>query len=78
VAPKEENDMSDQKQTLARRTLLGGLATAGAAVGAVALVRGKAEPAPAPQTTAQVTDASQGEGYRLTDHIKQYYATARI
>ena len=70
--------MSDQKQTLARRTLLGGAATAGAALGAAALMRGKGDPAPAPQQTAQVTDASEGEGYRLTEHIKQYYATARI
>ena len=74
----EENDMSDQKQTLARRTLLGGAATAGAALGAAALMRGKAEPATPTPATAQVTDAAEGEGYRLTDHVKQYYATARI
>lgn len=70
--------MSDRKETLARRTLLGGAATATAALGAVALVRGKDAPATPALATAQVTDAADGEGYRLTDHIKHYYATARI
>lgn len=69
--------MSERKETVARRTLLGGALTAGAALGAASLVRGPAPPAPeAPKTTADTATGAQG--YRVTDHIRRYYATARV
>jgi hypothetical protein len=67
-----------------RRTVFAG-ATAVGALGAIAaasgLVTGK--PAPASHTTAdakaaEAAGAAQAGGYQLTDHVKQYYATARI
>ncbi|MBL8330179.1 MAG: formate dehydrogenase [Rubrivivax sp.] len=70
--------MSERKETLARRTLLGGAVTATAAAGAVALMPSRPEPQAVPQALAQAGDAAQGEGYRLTEHVRQYYATTRI
>ena len=69
--------MKQGQEKLGRRTLLGGAATAGAALGAAAWVRGPQ--APAPQVAkVETTRADEGQGYRLTEHVKQYYAKARI
>ncbi len=70
--------MNDKQQTLARRTLLGGAATAGAAVGALALLGGKTQPVEQTVAQAPTTGSAEPEGYRLTEHIKQYYASTRI
>jgi hypothetical protein len=69
--------MTDRKEPLARRTWLGGAASAGAAAVAVTLLPS------GPQKLAQAAPADAGtadapQGYQLTDHVKQYYATARI
>lgn len=61
---------------LSRRTVFAGVGTAGAlaaVAAAVPLVKCEA-------TSVAVADASerrQGEGYQVTDHVKQYYQTAR-
>ena len=69
--------MTDPKQPLARRTWLGGAATAGAAAAAVALL--PSAPEPTVQTAAASAEPpAQAEGYRLTEHISQYYASARV
>jgi hypothetical protein len=69
--------LSDHKQPLARRTWLGGAATAGAAAAAAVLLP------PAPKPTVQsdagsTVPTAESDGYQLTEHVKQYYASARV
>jgi hypothetical protein len=69
--------MTERKQALARRTWLGGAATAGAAAAAAVLL--PSAPKPAVQAAAVSTaPAAESDGYRLSEHVKQYYASARI
>jgi uncharacterized phage protein gp47/JayE len=69
--------MRDREKDVARRTMLAGAGTAGALTAAAALL-----PARAP-TVAGVADADKpaaepAAGYRLTEHVKQYYRTTRV
>jgi hypothetical protein len=57
-----------------RRTIFVGAGAVGA-LGAVAAATGLSRAVPTP--AAPVLTAASG-GYQLTDHVKQYYATARI
>jgi len=59
--------------TINRRTVFAGAGAAGA-LAAVAVVPG---PAKVPVATAEVKSDPAG-GYQLTDHVKRYYATARV
>lgn len=69
--------MTDSKQTLARRTWLGGAATAGAAAAAAVML--PSAPKPAVQAAAAATEpVAETGGYKLTEHVKQYYASARV
>jgi hypothetical protein len=69
--------MTERKQTLARRSWLGGAATAGAAAAAVVLL--PSGPKPTVQAGAAPTaPVAEPDGYRLTEHVKQYYASARV
>lgn len=67
----------DDQQPLARRTVLAGAGTVGALAAAAALL-------PARQATDQSPDAAASKasddrpGYRLTEHVMQYYRTARV
>ncbi|MGL6109305.1 MAG: formate dehydrogenase [Rubrivivax sp.] len=71
--------MPDHKTTLARRTWLGGAATAGAAAAAVTLLPSAPKPKPTAQAAAPTVEPAAGpSGYQLTEHVKQYYASARI
>lgn len=72
-----ERPMKQSQEKLGRRTVLGGVAVVGAAAGAAALVPGRPTPQPPVDKTAQAATPS-GDGYRLTEHIQRYYATARI
>ena len=66
------------EQVLSRRKALAG-ATAVGAVAAVAAVASSGVVS-APQQTAQAQPESADQdqaGYRLTEHIKRYYSTAR-
>jgi hypothetical protein len=47
------------------------------AVGALAAVASLPDAAPQPAETAQPKPEPAG-GYRLTEHVKQYYAKARV
>jgi hypothetical protein len=59
---------------LSRRTLFAGAGTAGAVAAAAALLPGtQADP-----SVAAAGSADPGEGYRLTEHVKRYYQTARV
>ena len=61
---------------LSRRTVFVGAGVAGA-VGAVAAVTAASKVQPAlPVAAAQA--AEPAAGYQLTDHVKHYYATARV
>lgn len=61
---------------LSRRTLFAGAGAVGA-LGAVAAVSGLQRAVEVPVAVALTTDQATG-GYQLTDHVKQYYASARI
>lgn len=61
---------------VSRRTVFAGAGAAGA-LAAVAAVVPTAEKSVA-QAEAVVPKATETGGYQLTDHVKQYYATARI
>jgi|OpeIllAssembly_1097287.scaffolds.fasta_scaffold520662_2 hypothetical protein len=70
--------MSDHpKAVLARRIVLGGAASAGAAAAALALLPTAPKPA-APVGEADAQTPEPSGGYRLSDHVKQYYASARV
>jgi nitrous oxide reductase len=70
--------MTERKHVIARRTWLGAGATAGAAAAAAVLL--PSGPKSTPQASAQPAAAPvvEPEGYQLTEHVKQYYASARI
>ena len=62
-----------------RRAVLATAGTAGALAAVAAWLPGGKAEAPAPQAAAAVTPkTTAGKGYQLTDHVKQYYGTARI
>lgn len=67
---------SNPLPTLSRRTVFIGAGTAGA-LGALAAVSALPGAAPAPVKAAEARLDPTG-GYQLTDHVKQYYQTARI
>ncbi len=59
---------------LSRRTVFAGAGAAGALAAAASLLPTAREAAPA---VAQADKAEQTGGYRLSEHVKQYYASAR-
>lgn len=66
-------------QVLSRRKALAGVSAVGAvaAVAAVASSGVVSAPQPVAQTEPQPAEQDQS-GYRLTEHIKRYYSTARV
>lgn len=60
---------------VSRRTVFAGAGTVGALAAAAAVLPGASK---APVQTAEAKLADTSGGYQLTDHVKQYYATARI
>ena len=70
--------MPDLKPILGRRSLLGGAAAASAAAAAVALLPAQPEPLAANVARGQPAPEPASGGYQLTEHVKQYYASARI
>jgi len=67
----------DDRQPMARRTVLAGAGTAGARA-AVAALLPAGETAKTPIDDAIRTASDDSPGYRLTEHVKQYYRTARV
>ncbi|GMV47605.1 MAG: hypothetical protein AMXMBFR66_30030 [Pseudomonadota bacterium] len=60
---------------LSRRALFAGAGGVGALAAAAALLPGAGATPPAPAAPA----AAEGqEGYRLTEHVRRYYRTARV
>ena len=61
------------KPVSSRRKFLATLGVGGAAAATVALTRQGAEP-----ERAAGTAAPQGKGYQLTEHVRNYYRTAKV
>ena len=68
--------MRDPKKSLDRRTMLTGVGTVGA-LAAAAAVLPTAQSTPPQQAKAEPL-ADTAAGYRLTEHVKRYYASTRI
>lgn len=67
------------EQTLSRRKALAGAGAVGAVAAVAAL--GSSAVVSAPEQTAQAASDPENPdqaGYRLTEHIKRYYDTARV
>ena len=62
------------KPSSSRRKFLATLGVGGAAAAAVALTQQGGKPGP---SIAQTT-APQGKGYQLTEHVRNYYRTAKV
>ena len=62
------------KPSSSRRTFLAALGIGGAAAAAAVITQqnGQSEP-----SSAQIS-APQGKGYQLTDHVRNYYRTAKV
>jgi len=66
--------MKEPKSTLSRRTLFAGAGTIGAVAAAATLLPGVQQVTEPPEAKAP---PENGGGYRLTEHVKRYYQTAR-
>ena len=62
------------KPSSSRRKFLTTLGVGGAAAAAVALTQQRGQP----EQTTDKTTASQGKGYQLTAHVRNYYRTAKV
>ena len=71
--------MKKDSETIKRRTWLGGVASVGVIV-AGSIAAAQRNPVAAVMTSADnIAPVSEpGTGYQLTEHVKRYYATARI
>ena len=70
--------MRDPRKSLDRRAVLAGAGTVGA-LAAAAVVLPAVQPAGADAQAADTKPLPDtAAGYRLTEHVKRYYATARI
>ena len=66
--------MKSLKPRMSRRRFLLAASTAGAATGAALVSRNAAHPT----DRAQAREAGEKTGYRLTEHVRNYYRTARL
>jgi nitrous oxide reductase len=62
------------KPRSSRRKFLATLGVGGAAAAAVALTQHGGQPGPTSDKTAE----TQGKGYKLTEHVRNYYRTAKV
>jgi hypothetical protein len=62
------------KPSSSRRKFLAALGVGGAAAAAAVITQQNGQPEPASAKTA----ASQGKGYQLTAHVRNYYRTAKV
>ena len=70
--------MGNARNPVDRRAMLAGAGAVGALAAAATLLPGK-QAADAVATAASAKPASDtAAGYRLTEHVKQYYKTTRI
>jgi hypothetical protein len=62
------------KPSSSRRKFLTALGVGGAAAAAVALTQQRGQP----EQSADNTAAAQGKGYQVTEHVRNYYRTAKV
>jgi hypothetical protein len=74
--PAPERPSEDSPAPAARRR--GFLLALGAGGLGAAAVATRALTGASPATSEGATDTSAGEGYRVTDHVKRYYRTAKL
>jgi len=76
LLPTSRTEAADSQVPRAgrRQLVVGAGVAAGAALAAATVARHVATPA---GTAKAGSDSAQGEGYRLTDHIRRYYETTR-
>ena len=70
--------MGERKNTLDRRAMLAGAGAAGALAAAAMALPGASTPAASVKSAAAQVPPDTSAGYRLTEHVKHYYRTARI
>ena len=71
--------MKIESETIKRRTWLGGAASVGALVaGSIALAQRNPVTEGIANTGHIAPVSEPGTGYQLTEHVKRYYATARV
>jgi hypothetical protein len=71
--------MKIQNKSIKRRTWLGGVASVGALVaGSIAVAQRNPLAASIANTDPIAPVTEPGTGYQLTEHVKRYYATARV
>jgi hypothetical protein len=70
--------MNDRQDKLARRAMLAGTGAVGALAAAATLLPGREPAADPARKGAETLAADSSAGYRLTDHVKQYYRTTRV
>jgi shikimate 5-dehydrogenase len=63
------------KPSSSRRKFLATLGAGGAAAAAVALTQQGVQSGPA---ASDQTPAREGKGYQLTEHVRNYYRTAKV
>jgi len=69
--------MKDPKSLVDRRAVMAGAGAVGALAAAASLLPG-AKPEAVSTQGAAAAAPDTASGYRLTEHVKRYYATARI
>ena len=62
------------KPSSSRRKFLATLGVGGAAAAAAALTQQGGQP----EQPSDKTTAAQGKGYQLTEHVRNYYRTAKV
>ena len=67
--------MNQPPSPLSRRRVFFGAGTAGAIAAAASLLPAAREPAP---DAARPKAPENGGGYHLSEHVRQYYQTARV
>ena len=71
--------MKTDSEPVKRRTWLGGVASVGALVaGSIAVAHRNPVAAGIANVDKTASALEPGTGYQLTEHVKRYYATARV
>ena len=70
--------MGDVKNPVDRRAMLAGAGAVGALAAAATLLPGSPPATPVANAGAAKAAPDGAAGYRLTEHVKQYYQTTRI
>lgn len=65
--------MSDKKTRLSRRNFLVTMGAGGAAAAAAVVAT-----RPAPEAVAKVGDKRSTQGYHVTEHVNNYYRSAKV